>query len=325
MFTPTRAEELYALLPAIYRLRDQEIGSPLESLIKVIAGQMDAVQEGIDQAYDDLFIETCSEWVVPYIGDLIGARPLRMPAGARVSQRADIANTLALRRRKGTLPVLEELARDVTTWPCVAVEYFQVLATTQHMKHLRPSNTLALVRDMRDRVALEQMDSAFDRMAHTFEARRIVTGRGRYNIPNVGLFLFRLRALPLRGVNAHCVDNFRYKFDPLGMDQPLFTLPQAERSLADLAQPINVPVPITRLLMKSDKTAYYSPGPSIALTVAGAAIPENKVRVCDLSDAGASWANAPTDGYGIDPMLGRIALPTNDLPPAPNEVVVTYH
>jgi hypothetical protein len=165
MPTPIRAEELYALLPAIYRLRDREVGSPLQSLIKVIAEQIAAVQEGIDQAYDDVFIETCAEWVVPYIGDLIGARPLRMPADARVSQRADIANTLALRRRKGTLPVLEELGRDVTTWPCVAVEYFQVLATTQHMKHLRPSNTLAHVRD---RVALEQIDSVFDRMAHTF-------------------------------------------------------------------------------------------------------------------------------------------------------------
>src|SRR5918992_154390 len=91
---------LYNLLPAIYRLRDVEQNGPLKALIAIIAEQSAIVQEGIEQAYDDAFIETCAEWVVPYIGDLIGARVAGFGGG--VSQRPKVANTLAYRRRKGT-------------------------------------------------------------------------------------------------------------------------------------------------------------------------------------------------------------------------------
>ena len=34
------------------------------------------MEENLEQLYDDLFIETCADWVVPYIGDLIGYEPL---------------------------------------------------------------------------------------------------------------------------------------------------------------------------------------------------------------------------------------------------------
>ena len=59
---------------------------------------------------------------------------------AELSQRAQVANTLAYRRRKGTAAVLEQLARDVTGWNASVVEFFQLLATTQYMNHLRPEN-----------------------------------------------------------------------------------------------------------------------------------------------------------------------------------------
>ena len=79
--------------------------------------------------YDNWFIETCDEWVVPYIGDLLGVRPIRAVESAGVSARAYVANTIAYRRRKGTAVVLEQLARDVTGWPARAVEFFTRLAT----------------------------------------------------------------------------------------------------------------------------------------------------------------------------------------------------
>jgi hypothetical protein len=318
----TGGPNLYALLPAIYRLRDEQTGGALRALLSVVSREAAVVQEGIEQAYDDLFIETSAEWVVPYIGELIGARLLRLPPGSTISQRAQVANTLGLRRRKGTIAVVEEIARDVTDWPAVAVEFFRRLATTQYMKHVRDDNIVTV--DFRDRTGLEMIHTPFDRAAHTFEARRIVTGRGRYNIPNIGIFLFRLRALPLRRVTANRVDGFRYRFDPLGIDQPLFTLPDQERSLADLAQPIHVPAPIGRLAMQADRDGYY--GRSLSIEVNGTRVLPADVIVCNLADAGGgTWAHAPADHYAIDPVLGRLALPTNLSAPAGDRVLVTYH
>jgi hypothetical protein len=70
------AQKLYELLPAIYRARDAEQGGPLRELLAVIAEQAGVLEENLDQLYDDQFIETCGDWVVPYIGDLIGYRSL---------------------------------------------------------------------------------------------------------------------------------------------------------------------------------------------------------------------------------------------------------
>jgi hypothetical protein len=66
------ANTLFDLLPAIHRIRDARIAEeaglergPLEELIAVMAEQIAVTAEGLDQAHDDLFIETCAEWVVP--------------------------------------------------------------------------------------------------------------------------------------------------------------------------------------------------------------------------------------------------------------------
>ena len=58
----------------------------------------------------------CADWVVPYIGDLIGYQSLHQSVPGIASPRAEVAHTIALRRRKGTATVLEQLARDVTGW-----------------------------------------------------------------------------------------------------------------------------------------------------------------------------------------------------------------
>ena len=69
-------DQLYRLLPAVYRVRDAEEGGVLRELIDVLAGQVNVLAESLEQAYDDQFVETCADWVAPYIGDLIGYRTL---------------------------------------------------------------------------------------------------------------------------------------------------------------------------------------------------------------------------------------------------------
>ena len=226
-------ETLYRLLPAIHRIRDAEQGEPLKALIGVIAEQVAVMEENIEQLYDDQFIETCADWVVPYIGDLIGYRLLYGAALGVGSPRAEVAHTIALRRRKGTAAVLEQLARDVTGWNARAVEFFQTLATTQYMNHLRPGNHYAP--DLRHWKPLERIGSAFDSVTHTVDMRRIASGRGRYNIPNVGLFLWPIEAQGLTRSRAVRVDDRRYRISALNHDMPLYNRPEAEDRITHIA------------------------------------------------------------------------------------------
>ena len=138
---PFDAEHLYNLLPSVYRVRDSEQGDALKELVAVLAGEVAAViEEDLAQLYGDQFIETCADWVVPYIGDLIGYRSLYGVVPRISSPRAEVTNTIGFRRRRGTVSMREQLARDVTDWDARVVEFFSLLATTQHVQHIRPAN-----------------------------------------------------------------------------------------------------------------------------------------------------------------------------------------
>lgn len=317
------ADRLYELLPAVYRIRDAEEGGPLRQLVEVIAEQVAVLEENIDRLYDDQFIETCAEWVVPYIGDLLGVRGIHSLEAGGLSARAQVANTLAYRRRKGTASVLEQLARDVTNWPARVVEFFELLATTQNLNHLRPHSLHTP--DLRDVESLERLDTPFDKIAHTLDVRRIESNRGKHNVPNVGIFLYRLDAFPLTDAKAFRVRPRHFTFSPLGSDGPLFNRPVAETEISHLAEPTNVPMPISRLALFLHKETHYGRDKSIFLTVNGVEIEPRKIFSCDLSDAGATnWAHTPPpDGfYAVDPVLGRVALPASQSVPA--EVKVRF-
>src|ERR1700735_2511026 len=120
-------DRLYQLLPAVYRIRDSAQGQPLRALLSLVQQIYDTVEQDILGLYENWFIETCAEWVVPYIGDLLSVRPLYAANADTFSARAYVANTLDFRRRKGTAAMLEQLALDVTGWPAHVVEYFALL------------------------------------------------------------------------------------------------------------------------------------------------------------------------------------------------------
>lgn len=341
------AENLYNLLPAIYRIRDAERGGPLRALLSVIADEAVILDDNLAQLRDDMFVETCSSWVLPYLGDLVGVEGLPAAGGTGLTPRAELANTIGYRRRKGTAAVIEQLARDVTGWPARAVEFFQLLATTQHMNHLRREN-LSFV-GVRDAARLEYLGTAFERLEgeadlpHTADVRRIGGAHGRYNIPNVGVFVWRLRAYSLTrspAAPAFAGDRRRFTFHPLGLDTRLFTLPESESEIAQVAGPLNVPAGISRrALDRKDGDMrrlgdYYGEGLSFLverfvddrLKPVGA----EEVVVCDLgdvTDAGGNvtgWADAPLPLNvlaAVDPERGRLAFASDlDKPP-----LVTFH
>ncbi len=73
---PREPDGLAELLPRWHLLRDAEEGGPLRALLAVIAEQIDRVRDGVQQGYEDLFVETAAPWVLPYLGDLVGYRTL---------------------------------------------------------------------------------------------------------------------------------------------------------------------------------------------------------------------------------------------------------
>jgi len=311
-------------------LHRRGLGGPLANLLAVFDEQIAILQEDLDQLYDDQFIETCADWVTPYIGDLIGYRALHGASPKIAGPRAEVAHTIAYRRRKGTISVIEQLARDVTGWNARAVEFFQQLVMTQYMNHRR-LHSLASP-DLRAWEPLARVGSAFNSIAHTVDVRRIASGRGRFNIPNVGVFLWRLDAYPLSGSPAVRVDNRRFRFHPLGVDQQLFTRVAAEDEITHLATPLNVPAPILRRSLATYFRDYYTDSDDITKSLriyddadgSLQAVAWDKICVCDLSDVGATWAHLPDDDkYAVDPKLGRIATPATA--PADRIVYVDFH
>jgi hypothetical protein len=324
-------DKLYNLLPAIHRIRDVEQGEELRQLLNLITEQVGVLEEDLDQLYDNQFIETCAPWVLPYIGDLIGYRSLHPIGPDQLTPRAEVANTIGYRRRKGTASVLEQLARDVTGWNARAVEFFQLLGWTQFMNHLRLTNYYAP--DLREWEPLERLGSAFETSAHTVDVRHVTRGEGKYNLPNIGIFLWRLNAFRLHRSPVLRINDHRYLFNPLGANMPLFTHPETEKSITHLAEPINVPAPISRWVLKGPEDGaleeqfhpsdvYYGEERSIRLEklVNGMFqdIPATDILVANLSDTDDGGGNIiwAHEAFGlnhdkvlIDPELGRIFFP----------------
>ncbi len=348
-----RADRLYNLLPVILRMRDAEGSEPLRALLQVIAEQVNVVEDDIRQMYDNWFIETAEDWVVPYIGDLIGYTPVHAagqpgdPNAPRdatrnriLMPRREVANTLRYRRRKGALALLEELARDVADWPSRAVEFYTLLGWTQNLNHLHLDR--GRWADLRGGDALERLGGPFDSLSHGVDVRRInsTLTPGRYNIPSVGLFVWRLRSYSMTRAPASALkgNETRYFFNPLGHDTPLFARPVAETDPTHIAEEVNVPAPIRRRAFEErvheaqgERTqasaAYYGEGKSVAIWADNWAgyrgpgpIPREQIRPANLAD----WQYQPQDGYlAVDPALGRIAFPAEQPPDGP--VIVTYH
>ena len=241
------AEQLYRLLPAVYRVRDAAARQPLRALIGAFARELEALEENLEQLYDDQFIETCAEWVAPYIGDLIGYRPLHGVVAAVASPRAEVANTIAYRRRKGTALMLEQLARDVTDWPARAVEFFEQLATTQYMNHLRPhAPATAAVRSQRAMLAANGPFNA--RRAHRRDAPARDAARPLQHSEYRHLPVAPAAVPPARRA---AVARSGRRQRPASTRQPAgrrparcSASPQPETEIDHIAEPTNVPDPL---------------------------------------------------------------------------------
>ncbi|MEA2569379.1 MAG: hypothetical protein QOI24_1380 [Acidobacteriota bacterium] len=357
MTTSFDADRLMALLPAVYRNRDDANGE-LRALLTVIAREIGVVEEDLAQLYVDQFIETCADWVIPYIGDLLGTSTLYSGSSSADEQlaglfpdlngprffprtalrsRPDVAKTIRYRKTTATLAMLEGLAADVTGWGTHVVEMFEHLQWSQWIRnHLRLF--CHECPDLRTDELLERMNGPFDTTSHLVDVRKINQFDGWYEVRNVAFFLWRLRAYSLERVDARAdatSPSNRFRANRLGIDEPLFT--RAQRSDNRGSTEAEIPGPIRQALLRRDlRPKQLAPGPppatdfygdpdqlpdfdrSLAIYLDNVLVPPEKICASDLTN----WRQPIGKIVALDVHTGRIALGDGYGTPA---VSVSYH
>jgi hypothetical protein len=224
-------EKIWELIPPIYRHEDGISEKPgvLRVLVEILASQAAVLHRSQNRLWDDIFIDLCDEWAVPYLGDLVGTRLIS--ALDRRGRRIDVAKTIYYRRRKGTLRVLDELIGDISGWDGIVVESFRGLARARHGLDPAPGPLAGRYSgtppggwaDLRRPFASTLAGGPFDEYAHTPDVRRQYGRDGRWNIPKLVFHLYRLISFPVFGVTPKKrAGGKTFLLDPSGRDVPLF-------------------------------------------------------------------------------------------------------
>jgi hypothetical protein len=355
-------DKLWKLLPAIYRTLDTDsftTPGPLREMVNRIGAQAAVLRRSIDRLWEDQSIETCDDWVIAYIADLL-ATNLVASLDAR-GQRLDVAKTIYYRRRKGTLAVLEGIAADITGWDAHVVEFFRRLGRTRHnfdppltlaADTTDPAGTLALEleegllgqwthtgaggwADLRNRYGATRAQTAYDEYFHTADFRLGVDQVGWHNIPRLGVFLWRLISFGVEQTTpvpmSACPG--QYSFDPTGREIPLFAAAERTESASYgenwvSPQEWQLPGPIASALLQAALTEPQTIPLYAALEPDGVTLVPNSMGVFTYSASGYSLIDSshfldPTTGRStVYPELGRFHVVNA---PVGAPLFVTYH
>lgn len=327
---------LFDAVPAYMRLRDGQEQRALEALMALLTQELQLVEGDIDQLFDNWFVETCEPWVLPYIAELIGAVPMREIGEDQAGQlRAYVANVLQYRQAKGTAAALEQVMRDVTGWPIIVVEFFRQLTTAENTNHLRGARPVTASVRRADEPQLAHRP--FSRALH-LPAAGVPSGfSGRFNIPNLGVFIWRQGAQPLFPLLSEpdgylggpqpsllTPDGAVRRFDPLGRDLPLVNLPQPDVEIAERVSPLNVPERLRREVLADEldgmrdgsitSPRWFGDNPVLRVRLDGVEVPVEKLHCCHLGAGRNGSIRQPANAGHVlfDPVLGRLSLHNSD-------------
>jgi hypothetical protein len=318
---------LWESLPVIYRVLDTATFAdldaavssgpgPLRELVDRIGTQIAVVRRSIDGLWADQSIETCADWVIPYIGDLVATR-LVIGLDAR-GQRLDVANTIGWRRRKGTVATLDAVARDITGWSVHVLEAFRRLARTRHNLDPRvgsrtpatpgqvagdslltaeglvepvartPAGGFA---DLRSAPGALLTGGPFDQAFHHADLRRGSGAAGWYGAEKFVVYCWRLLCLEVADGTPVPVSgrDGEYVFDPTGRETPLFLPPvQDTATIVGTTSAWQVPGPLTSALLRLMADTGVPAGYQVSGATAGSVETE--------PEAGRFRLRAPADG-----------------------------
>ncbi len=117
-FDSRLGEQLYQLLPEVYRTRDKTAGQGSvtagdESLARYLDAHghmLDLIHSTLKQQLDDALPESCQDWLLPYFAQLLAANIVSPDSEGK---HAEIKHAVSWRQRKGTLKCAEEIAEAV--------------------------------------------------------------------------------------------------------------------------------------------------------------------------------------------------------------------
>jgi hypothetical protein len=313
------AEKIWEWIPETYRHEDGLANPPhvLRGLVEILARQAANGRRTSDRLWEDQFIQTCDDWAVPYIGRLVGTRLIG--SLNRRGRRADVARTIFYRRRKGTPLVMEVLIQDITGWEGAVVESFKRLARARHRLDPEPVRFFGPITgtppggtaNLREGRIDGILDGPFDDLAHTPDFRRAEGYQGRYNIPKLNFFLYRLFAYEVVKATPWDFGDERFTFDPSGRDIPIFRPSQRLGNAAwTPVQEWQLPAPIPCRLL-DDLAGRLIPN-AVAISLApeedADPLPPESIQAGNLED----WSLPAGPGIEafIDPVRGRFVLTT---------------
>jgi hypothetical protein len=269
----------------------------MRAILAVFETEFRAIEADVDALYANWFVETCDDWVIPYLADLLGVEGGDGSAPLLSTQRSFIARTARYRHWQGTLTTLRDAARDATGWQVVAVEGYRHVAVAASIgfPSLEPGGTVDLRRQApRAGVAGNNWRYLATTSNHSESA---ATSRAGYSLDELDLFVSRLQHYADRRGSARRVQAGCYTFHPFGIDIPV---------LGDDETPSDQTFTIR---VGADANGKSEP------------VPASQIVLGDLSQ----WRRPLFGGEGhrivVDPARGRLAFPAGQ---DPDRVEVGY-
>ena len=294
----------------------------LDELLRAVDVQRLLLEADVDQVWEDLFIDSCADWAVPYIGALVGLQP--------DADRAEVANAIALRRRKGTPAAFESFAEVLTGWAARAIEGWQVTVWAQRPLYPPPLRVASV--DLRD--------SSRYRIGTPFErTRRSVSPSGRWAPRTATAVVWPWRVRSYRQVEAAPrPEANRFALHPLGAEAPLYLSPRplrvtsdsdpdeaATRTMDERDAPVRATYRVLEALAAPGEITYGTnwtvaathplaggadptQPPLLELTANGVAVPWTALRFGSLPDGAAAPAPPGANEDVLDVSRGRVEL-----------------
>jgi len=136
-FDSRLGEQLYRLLPEVYRIRDKQSDSGDDSGNHSLARYLDAhgalldlMHATIEQQLRDTLPGSSQEWLLPYFAQLVAANIISPDTNGK---QVEVSNAIRWRQRKGTLRCAEEIAEAVGQMEVELHEGWKRLAMTSRI------------------------------------------------------------------------------------------------------------------------------------------------------------------------------------------------
>jgi len=300
------------------------VGEPrlLDALLDAVERQRRLLEQDIGQVWDDLFIESCADWAVPYIGSLLG-----LPEDAG---RLEVAYAVALRRRKGTPAALEDFGEVLTDWTVRVLEGWQITVWAQRLRHPPPPRV----------ASFSLSDGSRFRVGTPFErGRRSVTPSGPWSPRAATAVVWPWQVRTFLAVEtAPLPEASRFSLHPLKTEAPPYLQPRPRRLSSDVGaaaglsrtgDELDAPVRATYRVVEAlagdgqitratnwelsvEHPLAAGSGTNaprlLTLTVDGTAIPWDKLRLGALPPGGAALDPPAADEAVVDLARGHVEL-----------------